>query len=213
MDFVLIPAATSVRLPCLGLGLQLSNPIDGDSTGRLRCRRCAHRGNRHGMATGVGEPLVFGKVDDESGNGTIGSRRPEQPYDRHRERHGQEYYGRIWNRAAPERQALNRGRGVCGRRRRPRYLVELKRRSPISRARSLGSFCRQRFRSRNQFRRCDGGSADHSGSPRTTAAIISVASVAVEGAPAGEHLEQHAAERPDVGALVDVLPRACSGAM
>ena len=32
-------------------------------------------------------------------------------------------------------------------------------------------------------------------------------------APARQHLEEHAAERPDVGALVDGLPRACSGLM
>ena len=37
--------------------------------------------------------------------------------------------------------------------------------------------------------------------------------LALERAPAGQHLVEHEAERPDVGALVDGLPRACSGAM
>ena len=37
--------------------------------------------------------------------------------------------------------------------------------------------------------------------------------VAVERALAGEHLEQHASERPDVAALVRRSPRACSGRM
>ena len=37
--------------------------------------------------------------------------------------------------------------------------------------------------------------------------------LAVEGAPAREHLVEHAAERPDVGALVRRSPFACSGLM
>ena len=37
--------------------------------------------------------------------------------------------------------------------------------------------------------------------------------VAGERAPSRQHLVEHAAERPDVGALVDGLPRACSGLM
>ena len=37
--------------------------------------------------------------------------------------------------------------------------------------------------------------------------------LARERAPARQHFVQHAAERPDVGALVDRLPRACSGLM
>ena len=37
--------------------------------------------------------------------------------------------------------------------------------------------------------------------------------LALEGPLTGQHLEQHAAERPDVGALVDGFPRACSGDM
>ena len=37
--------------------------------------------------------------------------------------------------------------------------------------------------------------------------------LAAECRAAGQHFEQHAAERPDVGALVEALPRACSGLM
>ena len=46
----------------------------------------------------------------------------------------------------------------------------------------------------------------------TIATIVSVTSPP-EHALAGQHLEQHDTERPDVGALVDGLPRACSGLM
>ena len=37
--------------------------------------------------------------------------------------------------------------------------------------------------------------------------------VAVEGAPAGQHLVQHRSEREEVAARIDVSPRICSGAM
>ena len=42
-----------------------------------------------------------------------------------------------------------------------------------------------------------------SGSARTTAASVSVMSSPANARVPGEHLEQHRAERPDVGALVD----------
>ncbi len=47
-------------------------------------------------------------------------------------------------------------------------------------------------------------------SRRTTQAFRELA---VEGASARQHFEQHASECPDIRALVDRLPRACSGDM
>ena len=46
------------------------------------------------------------------------------------------------------------------------------------------------------------GSAAQAGSPRSTAASVSLTSLALERSLTREHLEEHAAERPDVAALV-----------
>ena len=78
--------------------------------------------------------------------------------------------------------------------------------SPMSRRRAFGSFVRQRSSRRRSSRGVFGGKRVQSGSRSITRARTSVTSVAVERAPAGEHLVEHAAERPDVGAPIDGLP-------
>ena len=57
------------------------------------------------------------------------------------------------------------------------------------------------------------GSAGQSGSRSRIEAIVSEMVSPGNALAAGQHLVEHAAERPDVGALVDGLPRACSGDM
>ena len=77
--------------------------------------------------------------------------------------------------------------------------------SPTSRSRRLGSFSRQRrinrdtaSRRRRRQRRPVGLARQHVG--QHVGRIV-----ALESAPAAQHLEENAAERPDVGALVDRL--------
>ena len=77
--------------------------------------------------------------------------------------------------------------------------------SPMSRNRALGSFVRQRVSRRRSATGVEAGKAPHSGSFNRTAASVVGDVVALEGPAAGQHLVEHAAERPDVGALVDRL--------
>ena len=67
------------------------------------------------------------------------------------------------------------------------------------------SFSRQRWISVTTCGGVSAGSADQSGVDFTTAAISSVTSSPSNARRAGEHLVEHGAERPDVGALVDRL--------
>ena len=81
--------------------------------------------------------------------------------------------------------------------------------SPMSRSRRFGSFSRHRRSSaRTRGGRRRAGSAVQSGSRSRIAASVSDTRLAGERAPPGQHLVEHAAERPDVGALVDRLARA-----
>ena len=82
----------------------------------------------------------------------------------------------------------------------------------MSRRRRCASFSRQRASSRRMRPACDAGSADQSGSRSRTAAIVSETVSPCERRAAGQHLVEHAAERPDVGPLVDGLPARLLGA-
>ena len=72
--------------------------------------------------------------------------------------------------------------------------------------RCFGSFCRHARSSLADARRDVGGQRVQSGSRSSTRASVSETSSPAKGRVAREHLVQHAAERPDVGALVDRLP-------
>ena len=75
----------------------------------------------------------------------------------------------------------------------------------MSRSRVLGSRSRQRTSSRRMLAGVDAGNAFQAGVSRSTAVKRVGHVVAAEGTAAREHLIQHAAERPDVRALVDRL--------
>ena len=77
--------------------------------------------------------------------------------------------------------------------------------SPMSRSRRLGSFSRQRRSSARTRGGVSAGSAVQSGSVLRIAATRRSRSRRRRTSAARQHLEQHAAERPDVGALVDRL--------
>ena len=80
--------------------------------------------------------------------------------------------------------------------------------TPISGRRLRGSFSRQRRSSRRTGAGVEAGSASRSGSRSMMRATIVGDVLAVERASARQHLVEHAAERPDVGALVDGFARA-----
>ena len=113
-------------------------------------------------------------------------------------------------RPRPGRGAAAGRRGSRGPRRRP--APSSWRASPMSRSRRRGSRSRQR---RARARR---GPASRQGAPSQSISRVSTAArtsddrLAVEQAPAGQHLEQDDAEGPDVGAPVDRLaPRLLGG--
>jgi hypothetical protein len=83
----------------------------------------------------------------------------------------------------------------------------------MSRSRIFGSRSRHRLASIRSAGGVSSGSAPHSGSRINTAAERRRDVLAVERAAAGQHFVEHDAERPDVGAAIDGLPLACSGAM
>ena len=77
--------------------------------------------------------------------------------------------------------------------------------SPMSRSRRPTGLVRQRRRSLWSAAGVDDGSACQSGSRSITAAIVSESVAPPNADPAGQHLVQHAAERPDICALVHGL--------
>ena len=80
---------------------------------------------------------------------------------------------------------------------------EARRASPMSRRRCFGSFSRQRRSTGAPRRASIDGSAVQSGSRSQHAASVSVTSSPSNARCARQHLVEHDAERPDVGALVD----------
>ena len=85
--------------------------------------------------------------------------------------------------------------------------------SPMSRRRRFGSFSRHRCSSRRMRCGVASGSAFQSGSRSRMAAIVSETVSPAKASAAGQHLVEHAAERPDVGALVDRLAARLLGLM
>ena len=81
----------------------------------------------------------------------------------------------------------------------------------MSRQRCFQSFSRQRASTCRTGGGVPGGSAVQSGDRSRTAAIVSEIVAPGEHPAASDHLKQQAAERPDIGAAIDRLPRACSG--
>ena len=77
--------------------------------------------------------------------------------------------------------------------------------SAMSRSRRLASFSRHRFSSRRTSPGVAAGNAVQSGSRSRMAASVSVSVSPANARRPVEHLVEHAAERPDVGALVDGL--------
>ena len=75
------------------------------------------------------------------------------------------------------------------------------------------SFCRHRRSSRRIDAGVSGGKAVQSGSDFSTAGEGLGYGVTGERPAPRQHLVEHAAERPDIGAPVDRLPLACSGLM